>query len=51
MKNDGLKPTVLTERIESDGFHVPMNFVIVDTRGQAARTSVTKEGTTKLTIN
>jgi hypothetical protein len=35
MENDGLKAIVLTEHVESDGFHEPMNFVIVDTRGQA----------------
>ena len=34
MEDDDLKPTVLTEHIESDGFHVPMNIVIVDQRDQ-----------------
>jgi hypothetical protein len=33
MEDDGLKATVLTEQIESDGFHVPMNIVIVGARG------------------
>jgi hypothetical protein len=49
MEDDGLKPTVLTEHVESDG--VPMNIVIVDTRGRASRTLVTKDGVKRLTIN
>jgi hypothetical protein len=51
LKNNGLKATVLTEHIESDGFHVPMNVVIVGAQGQAARTLVTKDGTKKVTID
>jgi hypothetical protein len=36
MENEDLKPIMLTEYIESEGFRVPMNIVIVDIRGQAA---------------
>jgi hypothetical protein len=50
-KNDVLNPTVLTEHIESDGSYVPMNVVIVDPRGQAAGTLVTKDDARRSTIN
>jgi hypothetical protein len=51
MEDEGLKVAVLTEHIENDGFRVPTNIVIVGTRGEAARTLVTKHGARKLTIN
>jgi hypothetical protein len=50
-EDDGLKPTVLTEHIESDGLGVPTNVVIVDPRGQAAGTLVTKDDARRSTIN
>jgi hypothetical protein len=52
MEDDGLKSTVLTEHLESDGLGAPMNFVIVVTRGPSSRgRSSPKDGAKRLTID
>jgi len=44
----GIAPEVLAEHYESEVFAAPVNIMIVDARGEAARVLITKDGTRRL---